>query len=78
MKITKYSVSKNQETTRTASGTSGNSGSFSTDDTTQLIDSSTVKNLLNDWFVVVDGVLVCKLPLASVDEITAKTTLPTQ
>lgn len=76
MKITKYSVSKNTETVRTTSGTSTNSG-LSTD-TTQLIDSSTVKNLLNDWFVVVDGVLVCKLPLASVDEITAKTTLPTQ
>lgn len=76
MKITKYSVSKNQETTRTASGTSTNSG-LSTD-TTQLIDSSTVKNLLNDWFVLVDGVLVCKLPLASVDEITAKTTLQVQ
>lgn len=77
MKITKYSVSKNQETVRTASGTSTNSVLSGTD-TTQLIDSSTVKNLLNDWFVVVDGVLVCKLPLASVDEITAKTTLPTQ
>ena len=77
MKITKYSVSKNQETTRTASGTSTNSVLSGTD-TTQLIDSSTVKNLLNDWFVVVDGVLVCKLPLASVDEITAKTTLQVQ
>ena len=76
MKITKYSVSKNQETTRTTSGTSTNGG-LSTD-TTQLIDSSTVKNLLNDWFVVVDGVLVCKLPLASIDEITAKTTLQVQ
>lgn len=77
MKITKYSVGKNTETTRTASGTSTNSR-LSGDDTTQLIDSSTVKNLLNDWFVVVDGVLVCKLPLASVDEITAKTTLKVQ
>ena len=76
MKITKYSVSKNQETTRTNSGNSTNGG-LSTD-TTQLIDSSTVKNLLNDWFVVVDGVLVCKLPLASIDEITAKTTLQVQ
>lgn len=76
MKITKYSVSKNTETVRTTSGTSGNSGLSG--DTTQLIDSSTVKNLLNDWFVVVDGVLVCKLPLASVDEITAKTTLQVQ
>lgn len=76
MKITKYSVGKNTETTRTASGTSTNSGLSG--DTTQLIDSSTVKNLLNDWFVVVDGVLVCKLPLASVDEITAKTTLQVQ
>lgn len=76
MKITKYSVSKNQETVRTTSGTS--TSGLSGTDTTQLIDSSTVKNLLNDWFVVVDGVLVCKLPLASIDEITAKTTLPTQ
>lgn len=76
MKITKYSVGKNTETTRTASGTSTNSGLSG--DTTQLIDSSTVKNLLNDWFVVVDGVLVCKLPLASIDEITAKTTLQVQ
>ena len=77
MKITKYSVSKTQETVRTNSGTSTNSG-LSVTDTTQLIDSSTVKNLLSDWFVVVDGVLVCKLPLASVDEITAKTTLQVQ
>lgn len=77
MKITKYSVSKNTETVRTNSVSSGNSGLSGTD-TTQLIDSSTVKNLLNDWFVVVDGVLVCKLPLASVDEITAKTTLQVQ
>lgn len=76
MKITKYSVSKNQETVRTTSGNSTNS--LLSTDTTQLIDSSTVKNLLNDWFVVVDGVLVCKLPLASVDEITAKTTLQVQ
>lgn len=76
MKITKYSVSKNQETVRTTSGNSTNS--VLSTDTTQLIDSSTVKNLLNDWFVVVDGVLVCKLPLASVDEITAKTTLQVQ
>ncbi len=76
MKITKYSVSKNTETVRTNSGGSTNGGLSA--DTTQLIDSSTVKNLLNDWFVVVDGVLVCKLPLASIDEITAKTTLPTQ
>ena len=76
MKITKYSVSKNTETVRTASGTITNG--VVSNDTTQLIDSSTVKNLLNDWFVVVDGVLVCKLPLASIDEITAKTTLPTQ
>lgn len=76
MKITKYSVSKNQETTRTNSVTSTNSVLGT--DTTQLIDSSTVKNLLNDWFVLVDGVLVCKLPLASVDEITAKTTLQVQ
>lgn len=77
MKITKYSVSKNTETVRTTSGNNINSGLSGTD-TTQLIDSSTVKNLLNDWFVVVDGVLVCKLPLASVDEITAKTTLQVQ
>lgn len=76
MKITKYSVGKNTETTRTASVNSTNSGLSG--DTTQLIDSSTVKNLLNDWFVVVDGVLVCKLPLASIDEITAKTTLQVQ
>lgn len=76
MKITKYSVSKNTETVRTNSGSSTNSGLSG--DTTQLIDSSTVKNLLNDWFVVVDGVLVCKLPLASIDEITAKTTLQVQ
>lgn len=76
MKITKYSVSKNQETVRTNSGTGGTS--VLSVDTTQLIDSSTVKNLLSDWFVVVDGVLVCKLPLASVDEITAKTTLQVQ
>ena len=76
MKITKYSVGKNTETTRTASGNSTNSGLSG--DTTQLIDSSTVENLLNDWFVVVDGVLVCKLPLASIDEITAKTTLQVQ
>lgn len=77
MKITKYSVSKNTETVRTNSGSSTTSGLSGTD-TTQLIDSSTVKNLLNDWFVVVDGVLVCKLPLASIDEITAKTTLQVQ
>ena len=77
MKITKYSVSKNTETVRTTSGTSTNSGLSGTD-TTQLIDSSTVKNLLSEWFVVVDGVLVCKLPLASIDEITAKTTLQVQ
>ena len=73
MKIIKYNVSKATEggTNYIYSGSSGGS-SVDVSELQNQIDSLKQQiNTLNKYFQLVNGVVVCNYPLASVDDITA-------
>lgn len=72
MKIIKYNVSKATEGVNYiySSGTSG--GYVDVSQLQNQIDSLKEQvNTLNKYFELINGVVVCKYPLASVDDITA-------
>ena len=75
MKIIKYNVSKATDGGVNYIYSGSSSGSSSSVDVSELqnqIDSLKEQiNTLNKYFQLVNGVVVCKYPLASVDDITA-------
>ena len=74
MKIIKYNVSKATEggTNYIYSGGSSGGSSVDVSELQNQIDSLKEQiNTLNKYFQLVNGVVVCNYPLASVDDITA-------
>lgn len=74
MKIIKYNVSKATEggTTYIYSGSSSGGSSVDVSELQNQIDSLKQQvATLNKYFQLVNGVVVCNYPLASVDDITA-------
>ena len=74
MKIIRYNVSKATEggTNYIYSGSSSGSSSVDVSELQNQIDSLKEQiNTLNKYFQLVNGVVVCNYPLASVDDITA-------
>ena len=73
MKIIKYNVSKDTEGVNYIySGSSSGSSSVDVSELQNQIDSLKEQiNTLNKYFQLVNGVVVCNYPLASVDDITA-------
>ena len=73
MKIIRYNVSKATEGVNYIySGSSGSSNSVDVSELQNQIDSLKEQvTTLNKYFQLVNGVVVCNYPLASVDDITA-------
>ena len=72
MKIIKYNVSKATEGGTNYIYSGGGSSSVDVSELQNQIDSLKEQiNTLNKYFQLVNGVVVCNYPLASVDDITA-------
>lgn len=72
MKIIKYNVSKATEGGTTYIYSGGSSSSVDVSELQNQIDSLKQQvTTLNKYFQLVNGVVVCNYPLASVDDITA-------